>query len=57
MYDLLIKLFFGSTATSVPQGANGTLIYCAAAIAILITILLADMIFRLIKSVFGRSQY
>lgn len=57
MYDLLIKLFFGTNATSVPTGANGTLIYCAAAIAILITILLADMIFRLIKSVFGRSQY
>lgn len=57
MYDLLIKLFFGANATTVPTGANGTLIYCAAAVAILITILLADMIFRLIKSVFGRSQY
>lgn len=37
--------------------ANSTITYVAGALVVLITILLADMVFRLIKSVFGRSQY
>ena len=57
MYDLILKLFFGANATAVPQNVNTTLMYVAAALALLVTCLLVDLVFRLLKSVFGRSQY
>lgn len=52
MYDLVEGLI------NLPSGynANSTITYLACALVMVFTVILIDMVFRLIKSCFGRSQ-
>lgn len=52
MYDLIDNLL------NIPsQYANSTVTAVCGALVLLATVVLVDFVYRLVKSVFGRSQY